>query len=115
MKRHHSWVDDMTYLAKIGMVVFAVLGTISGAVWGVSEYAQKFAKHDEVTTATKSIREDLTVVAAQATTALDQQMEDLIARIAYLDRKPNKTAEERDQLKYLRDQLERLRRTRAGK
>ena len=55
------------------------------------------------------------VVAVQAATALDQQMDDIVARISYLDRKPNKTADERDQLKFLREQLERLRKIRAGK
>lgn len=89
---------------KIGMVVFAAAGTIVGSVWGASTYVQ--------TLATKN---DLVVVQAQAQTALDQQMEDIMARLARLESKPNKTADDRDQIKYLRDQLERLRRIRSIK
>lgn len=60
-------------------------------------------------------KSEFVVVQVQATTALDNQMEDLIARITNLERKLNKTQDDRDQIKFLRDQLERLRRIRAGK
>jgi hypothetical protein len=45
----------------------------------------------------------------------DRQIEATAAQIAYLERKPNLTATELNQLNYLRDQLRRLRQVRDGK
>ena len=95
---------DVIHWLKIGMVIFAAAGTVIGSVWAASEYVQTFATKNE-----------LVVVQAQAQTALDQQMEDIMARIARLENKRNKTADDRDQIKYLRDQLDRLRRIRSIK
>lgn len=114
-KTNHGTEGDIMRIAKIGMVAVGVLGSISGAVWGVGEYTQTLARKADVAETARAIRDDLVVVAVKADTAIDRQMEDLIARITYLDSKPHKTAEERDQLKYLREQLERVRRIRTGK
>jgi len=94
----------MIHWLKVGMIVFAALGTVFGSVWAASEYVQSFATKNE-----------LIIVQAQVQTALDQQMEDIMARIANLEAKPNKNQYDRDQIKYLRDQLERLRRIRSVK
>ena len=91
-------------LAKLAAVAFAALATVAGSVWGASAYLQNFATRD-----------DLIVVQAQAQTSLDTQMEDIMARIARLEANPKKTQDDRDQIKYLRDQLERLRKLRAIK
>ena len=95
---------QMIRFAKVGMIIFMALGTIAGSVWGASAYVQTFAT-----------KNDLVVVQAPAQPALDQQMEDVMARLARLEGKRNKTADDRDQIKYLRDQLERLRRIRSIK
>jgi hypothetical protein len=95
---------DMIHWLKVGMVVFAAAGTVVGSVWAASEYVQTLATKNE-----------LVVVQAQAQTALDTQMEDIMARIARLEAIRNKTADDRDQIKYLRDQLERLRKMRSIK
>ena len=91
-------------LAKLAAVGLAALGTVAGSVWGASAYLQGFATRDE-----------LIVVQAQVQTTLDTQMEDLMARIAHLEAKPKKTQQDRDQINYLRGQLDRLRKLRAIK
>ena len=88
---------------------FSILGVlVTGLAFG-GWRASQFIENELAS------QNDLIVVAVKADFALDQQMESLIAQIDRLDRKPNKTVDERDQLKYLRDQLERLRRIRSGK
>ena len=55
------------------------------------------------------------VAESKANVALDRQMEAVIAQIARLEAKQNKTADDRDQLRYLREQLKNLRKIRAGR
>jgi len=59
--------------------------------------------------------ERIEVAASQAQFALDQQIEDVTAKIARLAAKPNKTAEDLENLRYWRGVLQRLRAIRAGK
>ena len=60
-------------------------------------------------------KDDVIVVATKADFALDKHAESLLAQINRLELKPNKTADDRQQLQYLRDELERLRQIRRGK
>lgn len=55
------------------------------------------------------------VASYQAQFALDQQIDDVTAKIARLEQKPNKTAEDIENLRYWRGVLQRLRAIRAGK
>ena len=96
----HSWIT-----AKLGAILGAVVLALALGGWQAANF---------VHTALAS-KDEIIVVQAQATTALDNQMEDLISKIARLEAKQRKTADDRDQIKYLRDQLERIRRIRAIK
>lgn len=98
--------DEASSNAKtwIWAILGAVVFSLAGGGWAVRDYVgNELASRDE-----------LVVVAAKADVALDQQMEDIIARIAILEKKPRQSQYDRDQIKYLRDQLERYRKIRAG-
>lgn len=90
-------------------MAWGIVGTLVTALafggWYVSQYVENELTHTG----------DFVVVQAQAQTALDQQMEIIIAQIARLETKTPKTQDDRDQIKYLRDQLDRLRKIRAIK
>lgn len=90
-------------------IIWSIVGTlITGlafAGWQIRGYVADELVHKSA----------FVVVKAQAETALDEQMEILIARIAQLDAKRPKTADDHAQLKYLRDQLDRLRKIRTIK
>lgn len=60
-------------------------------------------------------RTSVIVAGTKADFALDKLMEQTIARINQLEAKKAKTVDERDQIKYLRDELERMRQIRRGK
>ena len=60
-------------------------------------------------------KEDVIVAGTKADFSLDKHMEYLLERINQLERKRNKTVDDRDQLKFLRDELNRLRAIRRGK
>ena len=60
-------------------------------------------------------KEAVIVAGAKADFVLDRQMEAVIAQIAYLERKPKLTPVEVNQLNYLRQQLQEMRRVRAAK
>lgn len=79
--------------------------SIAGAGWGAHTYL----------TDTYAERADVNLAGAKADFVLDRQMAALIAEIAYLERKPNKTPGEIEQLRWLREQLELMRRVRSGK
>lgn len=87
---------------RVEMVSWSILGTIISALafggWAVRDYVAQLATRDEVI-----------VAGTKADVALDKHMEILLAQIIRLEQKPNKTQEERDQLNYLRDQLEKMR------
>ena len=86
-------------------LVSAVMLSTLGGGW----YA-----HDYIDThlATK---EEVQLAGGKADFVLDQQMAALITQIAYLERKSSKTASERHQLDYLRQQLEHMRKVRSGR
>ena len=87
-----------------GILGMLVVGLAFGG-WRVRDYiAEELATKSEVQ-----------VAQAQAQTALDTQMEDLMARIANLEAKKNKTSEDVRQIAYLRSQLDRLRKMRSIK
>ena len=105
-KRSRKQSESVSYAKQWawGIVGTLVTGLAFGG-WAVRSYIE-----DELAS-----KDDLIVVQAQVQTALDQQMEDVMARIANLEAKPKKSQYDYDQIKYLRDQLERLRRMRAIK
>lgn len=107
-------LDEISTTMKLwigGILGTLVMGLAFGG-WQARDYIEeRLASKDDV----KHVGEVAIVAGVKADFVIDQQMEDLIAKIAYLDRKPNKTTDEREQLKYLRDQLERMRRIRTGK
>ena len=87
----------------MNLSTMVTMGTIVTTLGGAGWYARD-------TIATK---EDVVVAASKANTALDLQMESLIQKIAKLDSKVGKTQEELEQLRYWRQQLERLRKMRG--
>ena len=103
-KRKHDWL-----VGHARAWTFSILGVlVTGLAFGGWK-ASQFIENDLASKA------EVIVAQAQATTALDTQMEDLIAKIARLEAKSRKTQDDRDQIKYLREQLERIRRIRAIK
>lgn len=78
---------------------------IAGAGWGAHEYLDSTFAH----------KNEVQVAQATAGFVLDRQMEALIAEIAFLERKPQLTPTEIERLRYLRSQLDVMRRVRAGK
>ena len=79
--------------------------SLAGAGWGAHEYL----------THTYAERESVKVVELQAQFVLDQQIESIVKAIAHLERKRNKTPGEIEQLRYLREQLQIMRRVRLGR
>ena len=103
-KVKHDWL-----VSHARAWTFSILGVlVTGLAFGGWK-ASQFIENDLASKA------EVIVAQAQATTALDTQMEDLIAKIARLEAKSRKTQDDRDQIKYLREQLERIRRIRAIK
>jgi len=85
--------------------ISAIIGLIiplAGAGWWASE-----------TLAGKADKEDVRIVAAKADTALDTQIEYLIAKVTRLEQKKYKSRYDIEEIKYLRGQIERLRKLRA--
>jgi len=62
-----------------------------------------------------AVEERVIIAGSKADIALDRQMEAMIAAIARLQAKPHKSPEDIAQLNYLRQQLDILRKARAGK
>ena len=60
-------------------------------------------------------KEDVQVAEGKADYVLDRQMEATVKQIAFLEKKPNKSPAELQQLDYLRRQLELMRQVRKGK
>ena len=75
-----------------------------------------WAAHETIATKqdVADVDERVMIAASQAQFALDQQIEDVAAKIARLEAKPNKTAADIENLRYWRGVLQRLRRIRAG-
>ena len=81
------------------------LAGVAGGGWQANEYLHRsFAS-----------KEAVMVAGAKADYLLDQRIEATVAEIAWLERKRNKTTEELQQLEYLRDKLDRLRKVQRGK
>ncbi len=91
-------------LAKMAAIGLAALGTVAGSVWGASVFVQTLATKD-----------DLVVVQAQAQSALDRQIEDLVEKLNNARAKPNKTNADVAYIQYLERQLESAKRIREGK
>ena len=91
--------------AKVLIAIALSAPGIVAAGWGAHAYL-----HD-----TFADKDAVLLAGNKADFVIDQQMAALIGQIAYLERKPNKTADELHQLNYLRQQLEHMRRVRAGK
>ncbi len=94
---------------RASILMWSLLGgvvlSLTGGGWYVRDFvATELASKDEVI-----------IVAQKADFAIDRQMEAVIAQIAHLDGKAKKTPEEIEQLKYLRQQLELMRKIRRGK
>jgi hypothetical protein len=79
--------------------------TIAGGGWGAHEYL----------TSTYAEKGEVQVAQATAGFVLDRQMEAIIAEISFLERKPHLTPTELSRLAHLRQQLDTMRRVRAGK
>jgi len=60
-------------------------------------------------------KEEVVLAMAKADYVIDRQMEDLVRQIAYLEKLPNKTPGQLNQLNYLRKLLENMRKVRSGK
>ena len=60
-------------------------------------------------------KETVMVIASKADYSIDKHAEYLLSQINKLEAKQNKTPDDRQQLQYLRDELERLRQIRRGK
>ena len=78
--------------------------TIAGGGWWAA-----------TTLAEKADKDTVLVVASKADYSIDKHAEYLLSQINKLEAKPNKTPDDRQQLQYLRDELERLRQIRRGK
>ena len=86
------------------MVGTAVLGA-AGSVWYARDYIDtQLASKTEVI-----------IAGAKADYTLDKQMEGIISQINNLERKPNKTRDDLNQLNYLREQLKIMQQIRRGK
>lgn len=96
-----------THRAEI--LLWSILGSVIMALafggWAARDFVDtKLASKDQVV-----------VVGLKADFVIDQQMAAVIGQIAYLERKPRKTQDEINQLNYLRQQLDIMRKVRSGK
>lgn len=91
----------------VKLVAWLAAGSFSvGTVgWGAHEYL-----HD-----TFAERGAVLVAGAKADFVIDRQMAATASEIGYLERKQNKTQDDRDRLRYLREQYEQMRRVRSGR
>ena len=81
------------------------LAGVAGGGWQANEYLHRtFASRDSVI-----------VAGAKADYTLNKQMESLIAQIAHLERKQNKTRDEIEHLRYLREEYKRMQDLQRGK
>lgn len=80
-------------------VALGIITTISGATWFA---ATTFAKES-----------DLRLATTKAEVALDISIDSLTAKLALLEAKPNKTAYDIAKIKYLQDEITRLRKLRS--
>jgi len=99
--------DESTQYAK--QIIWAIVGVLVSGVafggWKASQFIQTEL----------AFKNDVIVAQAQAQTALDLQMEDIMERLAHLRAKPKKDAQDHAQIRFLEGQLERVRKMRAIK
>ena len=91
------------------MIMWSLVGTVVIGMAGGGWYAR-----DYIDTRLAS-KEEVQLAGNKADFVLDQQMAALIGQIGNLERKASKTASERQQLDYLRKQLDHMRKVRSGK
>jgi len=91
-------------MIKVIWATVAAAFSVAGAGWGAHAYLESsYAQAG-----------DVKLAGAKADFVIDRQMAALIAEIAYLERKV-KSRSEVEQLRYLRQQLDEMRRVRSGK
>jgi hypothetical protein len=83
----------------------ALAVSVAGGGWGAHEYL--FGTFAE--------KEPLQIAGAKVDFILDRQIASVAAEIGYLERKTHKTPSDLEQLRWLRHQLEQMRRVRQGK
>ena len=91
-------------LATIWMFA-GIAVAIAGAGWGAHEYLH----------GTFAGKESVLVAGNKADFVLDQQMAAIQSRIGFLEGKTVKTRTDHDELNYLRQQVEIMRKVKAGK
>ena len=90
-----------------------ILAAVSGTYWINTSLATK----GELGQTADALGEHLKVAGAKADYALDKHMEYLLSQIALLEQRlqaGKASVADRDQLRYLRDELQRLRQMRRG-
>jgi hypothetical protein len=93
------------FLSKEIVAGFVAVAGVAGGGWGAHEYLNsEFAS-----------KEAVMLAGGKADFVLDQRIEALVAQIAFLEAKRNKTAEELNQLNHLRQQLDIARKVQRGK
>ena len=92
-------------MIKLLLTAGGIAATVAGAGWGTHAYL----------TETFADRGSVQVAEAKADFVLDRQMGALISEIAFLERKRNPTPGELERLRFLRSQLDQMRRVRTGK
>lgn len=88
---------NITTLSTLSGLIVSIAG---GGWWAATTLADK---------------ETVSVVASKADYSLDKHAEYLLSQINKLEVKQKKTPDDRQQLQYLRDELERLRQIRRGR
>lgn len=98
-------------MTKIVAAYLALAATLAGAGWGTHEYLSgNYQPRGDY-----ARKGDVQLAGAKADFVIDRQMASIITEIAYLQRKKNKTQDELEQLRWLRKQLEEMRRVRSGR
>lgn len=98
-------------IAAVGAATAAV-GAMLGVGWGANKYLDStYAEKEDIVLAESKIEK----VKAQTNYALDRQISGVQRDINYLEAKRVKTADDRDTIKYLREQLKEMKEVRSGK
>lgn len=92
---------------KKSAIVFTAISTISGGGWWA---ATTLATTSDIDAASDRI----SVAENKANYAIDMHIQSLHAQLARLQAKKTKTRDDYEQIRYLRDEIKRLRAVRAG-
>lgn len=91
------------------------LGVLAAAVmfgWGAHEYTTTaLASKEELSVAKEAIK----VAGTKVDFILDRQMASVYSELGFLERQPVKTQSDIDRIKYLREQIEEMKKVKAGK